>query len=181
MLRLAHLLLLVSVTAAVILPELNVIKQTTFKYSYSCQPPPLEYHDCALFLTDNTPQPNEPVLLYNGACGAKDYFGVNFGGSDFGVLSDLGNVPLEEVTASKAFNFNNTVGEDNEFFDTVPVVSEHTYAALIARDDTRALFVFRVEKYQHNGPLTLSYAVKQYGVIESVQEAPGFSWDAPNH
>ncbi|CAF0944959.1 unnamed protein product [Adineta ricciae] len=181
MLRLAHLLLFVSVTAAVTLPELNVIKQTTFKYSYSCQPPPLAYRDCALFLTDDSARQNEPELLYNGACGSKDYFEVHFAGSNFGVISDLGNVPLKEVTASKAFNFNNTVGEDNEFFATVPVVSEHTYAALIARDNIRALFVFRIENYQHNGPLTLSYAVKQYGINQSVQEAPGFSWNAPNH
>ncbi|UJR10723.1 hypothetical protein I4U23_014913 [Adineta vaga] len=151
----------IAATSAVVLPQLNVIKQASFKYSYSCQSPPLRYQDCALFLTDKSVAMNAPELLYNGACGSNDYFEAMFAGSDFGVLTDI-------------------VGEDNQFFKDIPVVKGHTYAAVLARRNNRALFVFRVESYQRNGPLTISYAVKQYSVIESVTEAPGFSWTAPN-
>jgi len=102
-------------------------------------------------------------------------------GSNFGMLTDLGDVPLQNVTASKAFNYNNMVGEDNVFTSTIKVVKGHTYAAVLAKQDIRALFVFRVESYERSGPAAITYAVKQYGVIQSVQEAPGFSWNAPNH
>jgi hypothetical protein len=102
-------------------------------------------------------------------------------GNDFGMLSDLGDVPLENLTASRAFNYENRVGQDNMFTATIEVVKEHTYAALLARQNLRALFVFRVENYERGGPVTLAYAVKQYGVIQSVDETPGFSWNATNH
>lgn len=177
------LVLLASVAsvAAVVLPPLHVIQQASFKYSYSCQPGPLRYTDCALFLTDKSVVTNAPELLYNGACGSNDYFEVMFGATDFGLLTDLGDVPLETLTASMSFNYNNIVGGDNTFSQTVPVVAGHTYAAVLARRNTRALFVFRVESHERNGPVTVRYAVKQFGAIESVQESPGFSWTTPNH
>ncbi|CAF1352427.1 unnamed protein product [Rotaria magnacalcarata] len=171
----------VAVTTSVILPELHVIKRISFKYPYSCQPGPLSYEGCALFITDYGVSRNMPDLLYNGACGSDNFFEVMLAGDDFGMLSDLGDVPLENVTASKAFNYENMAGQDNRFFNTINVVKGHTYAALLAKEEIRALFVFRVESYEKSGAATIAYAVKQYGVIQSVQEAPGFSWVEPNH
>jgi hypothetical protein len=173
--------LYVAAATGVILPQLHVIKQIAFKYPYSCQPGPLSYEGCALFLTDYGVTRNSPDLLYNGACGSDNEFDVMLAGSNFGMLTDLGDVPLQNVTASKAFNYNKTVGQDNLFTSSIKVVTGHTYAAVLARDDIRALFVFRVESYERSGPAVITYAVKQYGVIESVQEAPGFSWNEPNH
>ena len=171
----------VTATTAVILPELHVIKQVSFKYPYSCQPGPASYEACALFLTDYGVSRNMPDLLYNGACGSDNYFDVMLAGSDFGMVTDLGDVALENVTASKAFNYNNMVGQENKFTSSIIVVKGHTYAAVLAKQEIRALFVFRVESYERSGPAVLTYAVKQYGVIQSVQEAPGFSWTAPSH
>ncbi|CAF4350160.1 unnamed protein product, partial [Rotaria magnacalcarata] len=88
------------------------------------------YEGCALFITDYGVSRNMPDLLYNGACGSDNVFEVMLAGDDFGMLSDLGDVPLENVTASKAFNYENMAGQDNRFFNTINVVKGHTYAAL---------------------------------------------------
>jgi hypothetical protein len=166
---------------SVVLPELHVIKRISFKYPYGCQPGPLSYEGCALFLTDYGLSRNMPDLLYNGACGSDDYFDVMLSGNDFGLLSDLGDVPLENLTASRAFNYENMVGKANTFTNTIDVVQGHTYVTLLAKEEIRALIVFRVENYERSGPATIAYAVKQYGVIQSVQDALGFSWTEPNH
>jgi hypothetical protein len=171
----------VAVATSVILPELHVIKKVTFKHPYGCPSSPLSYEGTALFLTDYGVSRNAPDLLYYGACGGVASFKVMLAGDNFGMLTDIGDVPLETLTASKAFNYVNVVGKDNQFTEDIQVITGHTYAALLAKSDIRALFVFRVESYEPNGPATLSYAVKQYGVIQSVQEAPGFSWVTPNH
>ena len=163
------------------LPELHVIKEASFKYPYSCQPGPLNYENSALFITDYGHSRGAPDLLYNGACGSDNTFDVMLAGNDFGMLSDLGDVPLENVTASKAFNYENVADQDNKFTNTIQVVKGHTYAALLAKNDIRALFVFRVQSYERSGPAAITYAVKQYGIIQSSNEAPGFSWDEPNH
>ncbi|CAF1108140.1 unnamed protein product [Adineta steineri] len=175
------LCLYVATVSTVVLPELHVIKQASFKYPYSCQPQPIKYENCALFLTQYGVSHNAPDLLYNGACGSDNVFDVMLAGSNFGMLSDLGDVPLETVSASKAFNYNRKVGKDNAFVDSIPVVKGHTYAAVLAKSDIRALFVFRVDSYERSGPAVISYAVKQYAMMNVVQEAPGFDWDAPNH
>jgi len=175
------LFICVVAATSVVLPELHVIKRISLKYPYSCQPGPLSYEGCALFLTDYGLSRNMPDLLYNGACGSDDYFDVMLSGDDFGLLSDLGDVPLENLTASRAFNYENMVGKANTFTNTIDVVQGHTYVTLLAKEEIRALIVFRVENYERSGPATIAYAVKQYGVIQSVQDAPGFSWTETNH
>ena len=171
----------VATPVSTVLPELHVIKEYAFRYPYSCQPSPIGYKYSALFLTDYDMSRNDPALLYNGACGSQDYFEVMMAGDDFGLISDLGDVPLENVTASRAFNYQRVSGMDNIFSQTVPAIAGHTYAALLARQDLRALFVFRVDSFRQDGPAAIRYAVKQYGIVTVVQEDPGFSWDEPNH
>jgi len=180
-LTILSLFICVVAATSLVLPELHVIKRVSFKYPYSCHSGPLTYEGCTLFLSDYGVSRNMPDLLYNGACGGNDFFDVMMAGQDFGLLSDLGDVPLENLTASRAFNYDNMVGKANEFFNVIEVVQGHTYVALLAKEEIRALFVFRVEQYEKNGPATISYAVKQYGVIQSVQQSPGFSWNEINH
>lgn len=175
------LLIFVVATTSIDLPQLHLIKRITFKYPYSCQPGPSSFENCALFLTDYGLSRNMPDLLYNGACGSDNSFDVMLAGEDFGLLSDLGDVPLENVTASRAFNYENMVGKYNTFAEVISVVQGHTYVAVLAKQEIRGLFVFRVENYERSGPATIAYAVKQYGVIQSFEESPGFSWNATNH
>jgi hypothetical protein len=44
-------------------------------------------------------------LLFNGARGSVDYFEASTAGDDMSLTANLGNAPLKEVTAIKAFNF----------------------------------------------------------------------------
>ena len=165
------------------LPPLNTIQEFRFQYPYSCRPSSSSspYDGSGLFLSDKTIASNDPDLLYNGACGAKDYFQATVGGISFAVIADLGDVPLENVTSSRAFNYLRTVGMDNIFRETSPVVIGHTYAVLSTRQQTHSLFAIQVVDYQKNGPMQIRYAVREYSVIETVQTSPGFSWEEPNH
>lgn len=167
--------------ATVRLPSLNTIEEFQFQYSYSCQPSPISYRGAALFLTDNGLAQNDPDVLYNGACGADDYFEGMLGGNNFALVADLGDVALENVTSSRAFNYLNVVGSENIFRRAVKVIKGHTYVVLSARAGVRALFTLTVGDYQKNGPMKIRYAVKEYSLIQTIQESPGFSWNEPNH
>lgn len=79
------LFLYLTVATSTTLPELHTIKTAFFKYSYSCQPGPLRYEGCALFLTDYGLSRNMPDLLYNGVCNFDDWFDVMLAGNDFGM------------------------------------------------------------------------------------------------
>ena len=162
-----------------VLPELHVIKRASFKNPYGCQSS--SYENSALFISDYSTSRGATELLYYGACGGDDNFEIMLAGDNFGFLSDLGNVPLENLTAARAFNYENMVGKWNTFTSVAKVVQGHAYAAVLATREIRALFVFRVESFEPSGPASIAYAVEQYGIVQSVDEAPGFSWNATNH
>jgi hypothetical protein len=63
------------------------------------------YAQTALFPSRYSEDRNSPDLLFNGACGSEDYREGSTAGDDMSLIADLGNVPLEEVTSSRAFNF----------------------------------------------------------------------------
>lgn len=164
------------------LPELNAVRRVTFTHPYSCYggggAP--SYEGSALFLSDHARQRNAPDLLYNGACGSTAYLEAATAGDDFALIADLGEVPLDRVTPSMAFNLTQVVGGDNTFTRTAPVIVGHTYAVLISKSDIRALFVLHVESQVADGPMTISYAVKSYAIQETTASAPGFGWGAPS-
>src|SRR5215471_3718603 len=90
------------------LPELHTIKNATLSPPYSCRSKEeftTGYAKTALFLSKYSEERNAPDLLFNGACGSVDYFEGSTAGDDMSLIADLGTVPLEEVTTSKAFNF----------------------------------------------------------------------------
>ncbi len=159
------------------MPVLHQIKQVTLSAPYGCNG---SYAQSALFLSSYSKTVNGPDLLYNGACGSQDYVEASIAGDDFTLITDLGNVKLENVTASKAFNWNDTVGEDNSFKQTQPVILNHTYAVLISKSDIRALYAFKVVSQQQDGPMKIRYAVLSYSVQQSTSESPGFGWDQNN-
>src|SRR5579872_182040 len=87
------------------MPALNVVQTVTLGPPYSCDPGLLS-KTTALFLSDASRE-GSPELLFNGACGATDYFDVNTSGDDMSLIADLGAVPLASVTAHAAFNLRN--------------------------------------------------------------------------
>src|SRR5262245_6443963 len=140
------------------LPELHVIKTVTLSPSYSCRSREefrTGYANTALFLSRYSDDRNSPDLLFNGACGSEDYFEGSTAGDDMSLIADLGDVPLEEVTTSKAFNFKRVHSFDlySRFVQKVKVQNNHTYALLINKSDVRGLFVFSVVGFVPNEKL----------------------------
>src|SRR4051812_12924475 len=126
------------------LPELHTIKTVTLSPPYSCRS--LEesqkgYENTALFLSAFSKRRNIPDLLFNGACKADNYLQP---GTTFSLIADLGaSIPLEEVSASRAFNFKgvHSFADFSKFVQAVNVELGHTYAVLLNEDDIRGLFV----------------------------------------
>jgi len=103
-------------------------------------------------------------------------------GDEMSLVTDLGDVPLAEVSSSRAFNFKRVHSFDlySKFAQAALVEAHHTYAALINSHDRRGLFVFRVEDYKPNSSVLLSYAVKDYQVLDVRGASKGFDWSAEN-
>ena len=168
------------------LPELHKIKTATLGPSYSCRSQPESaqgYANTALFLSDYSRRRNSPDLLFNGACGAKDYFQSVTAGDDMGVIADLGEFPLEKLSAHLIFNTRDTASFDlySKFAQSVEVQPNHTYAVLVNREEIRALFAFTVTGYVPNKKLDLKYAVKEYQILDLRAQSPGFSWEVRNN
>ena len=159
------------------LPELHKIEGYTFQAPYSCKG---DYSKSALFLSSYSKQRNSPDLLFNGACNSPLYIEASTAGDDFSLISDLGEVSLESVSASKSFNYDRTVGMDNTFKANVPVVEGHTYSVLISKSEIRALYVLKVDKISPNGMMVIHYAVKSYSIQKTVNESPNFDWEKGN-
>lgn len=159
-----------------VLPTLNQISSFTFATSYGC--PGSGYKTSALFLTQQSLASNAPeLLLYSTG------FWVSTAGSDMGGIADLGTFPLANTSAHLAFNTVNTVGAWSNFTEDIDsAVVGHTYAALLARDDLRALLALNVVRWQAPcGPMQIQYAVLLYEVHKITQQAPGFNWTATNN
>lgn len=169
------------------LPALHVITDGSLAPAYGCRPPEefqQGYQGTALFLSAYAEQRNSPDLLFNGACGAEDYFQAATAGDNMSLIADLGaNVPLEEVSASRAFNLQrvHSFPAYVRFARVVKVEPNHTYAVLLNAHDKRGLFVFSVTEYVPNKKVGLRYAVKAYQVTPRGQTASaGFLWEQKN-
>src|SRR4051812_28344367 len=94
-------LLLADTTMQTQLPELHRIFTATLSPSYSCRSKEdfkKGYESTALFLVPIANAQNSPDLLFNGACGSRDYFGASTAGDDMSLIADLGTLSLEQVT-----------------------------------------------------------------------------------
>lgn len=167
------------------LPELHKIKTVTLSPSYGCRSREefkSGYAKTALFLSDYSEERNSPDLLFNGACGSRDYFAGSTAGDDMSLIADLGNEPLEDVTTSRVFNLKRVHSFDlySKFADKIPVEANRTYALLIDKQDVRGLLVFTITGYEPNKRVDLRYAVKEYQLLQVASQSQGFDWEAKN-
>jgi len=167
------------------LPELHTIKTATLSPAYGCRSQKESqagYQSTALFLSKYSAMRNSPDLLFNGACAGQDYFEGATAGDDMSLIADLGKVPVEEVSASKAFNLKgiHSVGVYSRFTRVAPVKAHHTYVVLINKGELRGLFVFSVRSYMRNSKVDLQFAVKEYQVLKLREESAGFEWEFGN-
>lgn len=160
-----------------LMPTLHQIQAYTFSAPYSCKG---SYVTSALFLSETSKRMNEPDLLYNGACGSEAFIQSSTAGDDISMIADLGNVPIEKVSASRALNYDRMVGRENVFKDEIPVMAGHTYVVLISKAEIRALWVLHVESMVPDREMTIRYAVESYSIQATAKASPGFDWDTEN-
>lgn len=165
------------------LPRLHVVKSAALAPAYSCRSSEefaQGYQSTALFLSAHSKQRNAPDLLFNGACGAADYFEASTAGDDMSMIADLGTgLSLEDLSISRAFNLQNVHSAEaySKFARTVKVGVDHTYAVLLNNQEKRGLFIFTVTEYEPNKRVNLKYAVKAYQVVISSQTESSGSYD----
>jgi hypothetical protein len=140
------------------------------------------YRSTALFLSDYSKGRNVPDLLFNGACGATDYFEAATGGDDMSLIADLGsNLSLEDLSALQVFNLQRaqSFSAYSNFARVAKVELNHTYAVLLNNVEKRGLFVFTVTEHAPNKQVALQYAVKSYQVLRDgqVESSSGFAWE----
>jgi hypothetical protein len=165
------------------LPELHKIQTVTLAPSYGCRSREYSqrgYENTALFLTSYSRRHNAPELLFNGTCGGQDDIESSTAGDEMDAIADLGEIPLEKVTAHLAFNTRNVHSFElySKFTRVAKIQPNHTYAVLIDRSDLKSLFAFTVTGYVPNKELDLRYAVKQYQRLQITAQSPGFDWEA---
>ncbi len=167
------------------LPSLHVIKSAALAPAYSCRSAEevaQGYQGTALFLSAHSKKRGAPDLLFNGACGAADYFEASTAGDDMSMIADLGTgLALEDLSVSRAFNLQNIHSAQaySKFARSVKVELGHTYAVLLNNQEKRGLFVFTVTEYEPNKRVNLDYAVKAYQVVvtSQVESAGSFEWN----
>jgi hypothetical protein len=157
------------------LPELHKIQKVTLSPSYSCRSKEdfqKGYGNTGLFLSRSS---RSPDLLFNGACGSKDYLE----GGEMTVIADLGKLRLEDLKADQALNVQRVHSLDlySRFTSEVEPEIGHVYAVLINKTEARGLFYFTVTGYIPNERLDLRYSVKQYQLISLRAQSPGFDWE----
>jgi hypothetical protein len=165
------------------LPELHKIKAATLSPSYGCQAPGEQgYQNTALFLSSLSRRRNSPELVFSGPCGAQDAVYSMTAGDNVGLIADLGEIPLEKVTAQLALN---TKGVDSfdlysKFAQMSKVQLGHTYAVLVSGAEIRSFYVFTVTGHVPHKRLDLMYAVKDFQILGLRAQSPGFSWSEEN-
>ncbi|MGE0104698.1 MAG: VWA domain-containing protein [Blastocatellales bacterium] len=154
------------------MPILNRLSRATLTSSTACRSqenPKPEDQQAALYLAPQTRQPGSiPDLVFRGTCGSPDYFVAAVASDDLSMIADLGDVPVEDVTAHSALN--------SQFVRSAKVDFNHTYAVLLNRDNLRGLFIFRVIGYLPNERADLVFAVKHYQSLNPAGTSAGFDW-----
>lgn len=161
------------------LPVLHTINSATLGPSYSCsQDHDLQrgYQNAGLFLSKYSHDMRSAELLFNGACRSADRLHSPGAGDSMNLIEDMGEIPLENVTAHSVFQTRGAY-----FESSAKVQINHTYAVLVNESDVRCLFVFTVVGHISNERLDIRYAVKDYQVATSrAQSSPGFDWGKGN-
>ncbi len=154
------------------MPILNRLSRATLTSSTACRSqenPKPEDQPAALYLAPQTRQPGSiPDLVFRATCGSPDYFVAAVASDDLSMIADLGDVPVEDVTAHSALN--------SQFVRSAKVDFNHTYAVLLNRGTLRGLFIFRVIGYLPNERADVVFAVKHYQSLNPAGTSAGFDW-----
>ena len=90
--------------------------------------------------------------------------------------------PYAQVSAHRAFNYENIVGFDNVFQLDSTIKPYNTYAMLAHTSRFRILATFAIEDTGPSGagPYSVEFAVLNYQQMAQVSASSGFSWEQQN-
>lgn len=164
------------------LPQLHVIKPHVFEVPYSCNgTQPSDLNKSALFLSEEARLAGRASVILNGVCDAAPYFSTPTEGADIGLMAVLGDVPLETVSASRAFRYKKGMTDDNVFKKIANFSPNQTFVAFLSRTTGRELIVFRVRSAEAAGPsfknVRIEYIVRDYRVFNETGASVGFDWN----
>ena len=147
-------------------PILYLISDYKLSFPLECG----NYSTSALFLSPFSQDLNIPELIYNGGCDpeSQGFLQAASTGSDIGFISDMGDLPLDAISAHTV-----TTSSPKTF---EYIQNQHTYAISVAHEGIRAVFTIAVTSYEMGGPLTFDYAILLYEVHGLVSMNPEFSW-----
>lgn len=162
------------------MPVLHKVQHVTLAPSYSCRSKEdfrKGYANTGLFLTQESRDRHRPELLFNGACKSPDYFHGQTAGDDFDLISDYGDVPLENLTLSHAFSPLRRTDSHATFVDKAKVEAGHTYGILINKSEVRGFVYLRVVSHVPDQKVDLEYVVMDYQLLRKQAQSAGFTWD----
>lgn len=152
-------------------PQTNVRKAVAFSQTYSCRSDE-DFHNkgydgTALFLSDSMKKLNSPDLVFNGACGSKNYFESATHGANYSVIADITATDLTSLLLSLS-----SIKDKNDFKaleklgfkDKAAAVSEHSYVVLLNKHGINGMFVFTVTDLVPDRRAVISYEVLDYQI-----------------
>ena len=167
------------------LPELHKIKTFIIDHSLNCTP---EDNGIGFQIT-----PTSKFTHYSNAfiaCSSIDGSKLleiypSPYGDNFGLVADLGDTPIESVTAAKAFYLENRAGKENIFRRASEIKENHTYAIIEATGEYRALWIMRVLRLPNvnagdKHPIIIQFVVKSFYLFQNIDQALDFDWNREN-
>lgn len=161
-------------------PPLKAIHEHTFLAPFGCGS--TSNISSGFFLTNEAQNNNRPHMVLIGDCATKPIFKIVINNPNIGLIADLGNVPIEDVTVPKAFNFTQQGGKDSIFKTEAPMEKNKTYAVLFTEPALRTLMVFKVsetggdDKAYRN--IKIRYMFLDYLAQETTHAATDPTWGA---
>jgi hypothetical protein len=152
-------------------PVLNVIQRAVLEAPYKCRG--YDYDQSGLYLSNYTAALDSPDLLYDGSC-YRPLFTSVIEYDDFGFISNIGNVPLNDLTAQAALA--NTV----PLKSALDVTANSTYIVFESKQHVRSMFAFKVTDMTQNLQLTIDWVPLFFAKEDITAFSPGFSWSAKN-
>ena len=151
------------------MPQIGVSRTIELTPSYSCRPTEefqRGYQKTALFLSEEMRRYNSPDLLFNGACGSKNYFQAATHGANHSLVADLSTIKAADLLRLRRLDAQKDRAAliKMGFDDDAAVVPGHTYAILLHKHGVRGVMIVTVTNHMQDKGVTLTYEVLDYQV-----------------
>lgn len=139
--------------------RLGRVYEYTFAEPYYCGAK-ANYETAAMFLTPFAEWLNAPDLIYDGCGSNPSSVSIIVPSRDKGIISDLGEIQLSKENPLP-LGFDGTKYIIDQPHSQL-AIKNHTYMVLESRDDTRAVYFFKIIELNQGGSMKIQYVVNSY-------------------